>query len=49
MTKFIKKVASQSKSSSSGCCGVEIKEVKEEPVQQESCCGTTSGNESCCG
>lgn len=49
MTNFIKKVTDQTKSSSD-CCGVEIKEVNEKnEAQVDSCCGTSSSYDSCCG
>ncbi|WP_223593957.1 hypothetical protein [Neobacillus bataviensis] len=43
---FIKKLIGKEASKSSGCCGVEIKEV--EDAQEESCCGTTNETQSSC-
>jgi hypothetical protein len=43
--KFIK-ILSGKASKSPGCCGVEIKEVKE--PQEEACCGTSSEQKSSC-
>jgi hypothetical protein len=43
----IKKLRAKKVSKSSGCCGIEIKEV--ENTQEESCCATTEGSTSCCG
>jgi len=41
---FIKKLVGKEKSS--GCCGVEIKEV--ESSKEEFCCGTTDDQKSSC-
>jgi hypothetical protein len=43
---FIKKLTSIVGSKSSGCCGVEIKEV--EDTKEGSCCGTSSEEQSSC-
>jgi hypothetical protein len=44
---FIKKLTGKEISKSSGCCGIEIKEV--ENTQEESCCGITDEQQtSCC-
>lgn len=43
---FIKNLIGKDGSKYSGCCGVEIKEV--DNTQGESCCGTTSEQQSSC-
>ncbi|WP_175596826.1 hypothetical protein [Bacillus sp. MRMR6] len=43
---FIKKLIGKAGSISSDCCGVEIKEVEDTKI--ESCCGTTSEEQSSC-
>jgi hypothetical protein len=43
---FFKKMVSKDASKSSGCCGVEIKEVNE--TKRESCCGTSNEQQSSC-
>ena len=48
MMNFIKKMTGQGKKDAD-CCGIEIREVKEE-VKTESCCESEVGaNTSCCG
>lgn len=42
---FIKKSEKET-TNTSGCCGVDIKEV--ENTTEESCCGTSSNETSCC-
>jgi hypothetical protein len=43
---FIKKLTGKEISKSSGCCGVEIKEV--ENTLEGSCCGATNEQQSSC-
>lgn len=43
---FIKKLSGQESTKATGCCGVEIKEV--ENKNEESCCGTSNNETSCC-
>lgn len=43
---FMKILSGKGSSKSSGCCGVEIKEVKE--PQEEACCGTSTEQKSTC-
>ncbi|MEH7306372.1 hypothetical protein [Neobacillus drentensis] len=43
---FINSLIGKEVSKASSCCGVEIKEV--EKTEEESCCGTSQANPSCC-
>jgi hypothetical protein len=44
---FIKKLVGKDNQNVSGCCGVQIQEVKNSQV--DSCCGTTESDSTCCG